>query len=163
MIRHPAYPPTPPVVFGPLGPAFLIAGSAIQAAGAVRGGIAQNKQAKAQARVERQRATSERTAAAAEEQDARRSLGRDLGTIRARLGASGVDLATGSPVTAMEDFVSEAELAALRIRHGGETRATRLEQQADLIRESGRDARTRGFVRGGSLLLTGAGRHFQGR
>ena len=59
-----------------------------------------------------------------------------------------------------EDFAGEVELQALRIRSGGEVRATRAEQQALLRRFAGRQARTRGFIRGGSLLLTGRGKSF---
>ena len=59
-----------------------------------------------------------------------------------------------------EDFAGEAELQALRIRTGGEVTATRLEQQAGLERFRGRSSRRAGFVRGGSLLLSGAAKAF---
>ena len=59
-----------------------------------------------------------------------------------------------------EDFAGEVELQALRIRSGGEVRATRLEQQAQLTRFKGRQARTAGFIRGGALLVSGAGKRF---
>ena len=59
-----------------------------------------------------------------------------------------------------EDFAGEVELQALRIRSGGEVRATRLEQQAQLTRFKGRQARTAGFIRGGALLVSGAGKFF---
>jgi hypothetical protein len=52
-------------------------------------------------------------------------------------------------------MAGEIELQALRIRHGGEVNATRLEQQAMLQRMAGGAAATGGWVRGGSLLLTG--------
>ena len=76
------------------------------------------------------------------------------------MGASGVDPATGSPLLVSEDIAGEVELQAQRIRAGGEVRATRLEQQAQLSRLQGRQAQTGGFLRAGSLLLSGAGRTF---
>ena len=68
--------------------------------------------------------------------------------------------AEGSPLLVSEDFAAEVEFQALRIRSGGELRATRAEQQATLQRLKGRAARTSGFTRGGALLLSGAGKAF---
>ena len=70
--------------------------------------------------------------------------------------------AEGSPLLVSEDFAAEVEFQALRIRSGGELRATRAEQQAVLQRFQGRAARSAGFVRGGALLITGAGKSFGG-
>ena len=135
-------------------------GAAFQAFNAIQEGQAARQQANLQAQVLRQRAEHERLAAEAKEQDFRRNQARAFGQRRAGLGASGVDPAAGSPLLVSEDFAGEVELAALRIRSGGQVRATRLEQQALLQRFSGRAARRAGFLRGGSLLLTGAGKAF---
>ncbi len=98
--------------------------------------------------------------AAADEEDFRRKQSFILAARRAALGAAGVDPSSGSPLLVSEDFAGEVELQALRIRSGGETTATRLEQQAVLQRFTGRAARRQGFVRGGGLLLSGAGKAF---
>ena len=163
--RHPAAPPSYAVFFDPGTIALIttvatIGSAALSAVGAVQKGQAADAQAKLQSRVLRQQAESQRQQSAADEADFRARQSRLLAQRRAALGASGVDPASGSPLLVSEDFASEVELNALRIRAGGEVRATRLEQQAGLQRFQGRAARTSGFFRGGSLLLTGAGKVF---
>ena len=138
----------------------LIAGAAVSAVGAIKQGQAGKQQGDLQARILTQQATSEREQAAGREEDFRRNQSRMMASRRAALGASGVDPATGSPLLVSEDIAGEVELQAQRIRAGGEVRATRLEQQAQLSRLQGRQEQTGGFLRGGSLLLSGAGRTF---
>jgi len=60
-------------------------------------------------------------------------------------------------------LAAESEFEALRLRAGGELRATRLEQQAVLERAGGAAASRAGFMRGGALLLSGAGSAFRTR
>lgn len=137
-----------------------VVGTALSVVGAIQQGQATQAQADLQGQVLQQQATSQRQQAKADESDFRARQSRLLAQRRAAAGASGVDPSTGSPLLVSEDFASEVELSALRIRGGGEVRATRLEQQASLERFRGRQARSAGFVRGGSLLLTGVGRAF---
>lgn len=139
--------------------AILIgASAAVSAGGAVLQARAANARSKYQSTVQRQQADRERQIAAAQEEDFRRRQSRLMAARRAAGGASGLDTSTGSPLLASEDFAAETELQALRIRSGGETRATRLEQQAALTRAGGRNAQTAGFIGAGSSLLSGAGR-----
>ena len=135
-------------------------GTALQAIGAVQKGQAEQSQDNCQAQILQQQAERDRQVAAAKEEDFRAKQSRLLAKRRAVLGASGVEPASGSPLLVSEDFAGEIEIGALRVRAGGELKATRLEQQATLQRLKGRAARTSGFVRGGSLLLTGAGKSF---
>ena len=132
---------------------------------------ATKKQTKLQAQVTEEQAAREREIAAAEEADFRRNQSRIFAAKRAAMGASGVRLDTGSPVLAAGDFAAETELQASRIRAGGQTTASRLQQQADLIRmagktessllsSAGRNAQLRGVFRAGSSLLSGAGTIF---
>lgn len=137
-----------------------LAAAAASAGGAVYSGIQAQDQAEAQAKVLAQQARSERDAAAAAERDFRSEQSRLMARRRALLGGTGVDPSTGSPLLASEDFAGEVELQALRIRHGGEVSATRLQQQSALERARGGAELTGGFVRGGSLLLSGAGTSF---
>lgn len=137
----------------------LILGAVATAAsvgGAVYGGIQQQQQAKTQAKVYAQQANYERQAAAENEAEYRKRQDRLMATRRALLGASGVEGDTGSPLLASEDFASEAELQALKIRQGGAVNASRLEQQGSLLNQAGDAAFAGGFVRGGALLLSGA-------
>lgn len=137
-----------------------LAGTAMSAIGAIQQGNAAKAQASLQSGVLQQQAAGERRQAAADERDFRANQSRVLAARRAAMGASGVSQVSGSPLLVAEDFASEAELQALRIRGGGEIRATRAEQQAQLQRFQGRQAQTAGFLRSGSLLLSGGGKAF---
>ena len=134
----------------PFAPAIGVLGAVTSAVGAIRQGEAQRKQAELQAGVLRQRAESERLRFEAAERDFRRAQDFDLASLRAARGASGV-VPTPGPLLA---FTREAELQALRIRFGGKTVSTRLEQQAQLQRFQGRTAQKAGFVRAGAGLLS---------
>lgn len=137
-----------------------IAAAGLAGGGAIAEGRASEKQSKFQADVGKQQATRERQISEAEETDFRRRNRALLASKRAAMGASGVDISAGSPLLAFGDFAAEAELQAQRIRSGGEVRATRLEQQAELDKMAGRQAKRRGFSRAGASLLSGASRAF---
>lgn len=137
------------------------AASAVQAVGAIQSGQAQSKQAAYQAQVYQQQAAREREVAASQEEDYRRQQSRLMAARRAALGASGIEASTGSPLLVSQDFAGEAELQALRIRNAGDVSATRLEQQAGLTRAEGASARTAGFMRAGSSLLSGFGEAYR--
>lgn len=136
------------------------AAAATSAYGVVQQGRAQEKASKFQAAAFAQQAKREREIAAANERDFRRQQSRLLARRRALMGVSGVETATGSPLLVAQDFVGETELQALRVRRGGEIRATRLEQQSQLERFRGRNARTQGYLRGGALILGTASKAF---
>lgn len=137
--------------------ALAAASLVVGAVGTVAQGQAASNQAKFQSEVQRQQAERERQIASANESDFRRKESAVLAHRRALMGASGVEAGTGSPLLTSEDFAAETELNALRIRAGGETNATRLEQSAQMSGLAGRNARTGGYFRAGSLLLQGAG------
>jgi hypothetical protein len=134
--------------------------AAISAVAAVKQGQDAKSQAKFQANIQEQQADRARDVAAADERDFRRKQSFLLSQRRAALGASGVRSDTGSPLLASQDFENEVELQSKRIREGGEIRATRLEQEAQLFRRAGSNALFQGFARAGSSLLSGAGRAF---
>lgn len=138
----------------------LVAVAAVGAFAAVQQGKAAEKSAKFQASIQEQQAAREREASAQSERDFRREQKFFMARRKAALGARGVVPTTGSPLLGTADFEREAELQALRIREGGEIRGTRLEQQAQLNRMAGSNARTAANFRAGSSLLTGAGRAF---
>lgn len=135
-------------------------GTVASVVGAVTQGQAGKSDARSQAIVLQQQADRDREKAAADEEDFRRNQSRVLAARRAAMGASGVEQGAGSPLLVSEDFARETELNALRIRSGGELRATRAEQQAQLQRRKGKAAGRAGFIRGGALLLSGAGKVF---
>ena len=137
----------------------VIIGTALAVFSAVQQGRAANVRAQFQSDVAKQQADRELLVARQTEEDFRRDQSRLLASRKAGLGVSGVESTSGSPLLASEDFASEVELQALRLRSGGELRATRLQQTASLFRAQGQAARTGGFIRG-AALLTGAGTNF---
>lgn len=134
-----------------------VAGSAVSAIGAMQQGSAAAAAAEYQAEVQQQQAQQERRVAATEEEDFRDRQKRLMAARRASMGASGVETGAGSPLLAMEDFAAETEMQALRIREGGNIRATRLQQQAALTKAEGRNAKTGSYFAAGSSLLSGIG------
>ena len=140
--------------------AATIASAAIAAAGAIQQGRAANNQAKYQSAVQMQQAQREREIAGLNATDFRRRQDQAAGQWRAAQGGSGVEMGTGSPLLSTEDFAGETELAALRIRAGGEDSATRLEQSANLTRMAGKSAQTGSYFKAGSLLVGGAGKAY---
>ncbi len=137
----------------------LLAGG-VSAVGALSEGEAGKDQADFQAADQIQRAIRERQIAKEDEIDFRRQQSRVFAASRAAGGGSGVDLSTGSPILVAGDFAAETELQALRIRSGGKTKASRLFDQSRLTKAAGKSARTRGFFKAGSSLLTGASKAF---
>jgi hypothetical protein len=145
-------------MFAPIAVPIILAVTAAASAGAaVYQGQQQKEQADTQAKIERQRAAYARASAESDMAEYRRRQDRLLAQRRALLGGSGVESGVGSPLAVTEDFASEAELQALKIRQGGAVEATRLEQSASLLNAQGGAALTSGFMRGGALLLSGAG------
>ena len=135
--------------------AVVAAAAVLSAASSIKQGRDAKKQADAQANIAGEQAARERELAGFSEQDFRRRQSAALGEFKAARGASGTVSGTGTDLLASEDFLNEVELQALRIRKGGQVQASRLEQQADLLRSAGRSARTAGYARGGASLLTG--------
>lgn len=188
--RHPALPPTYAVYFDPgtIAAVAFLTGGAVSAVGAIRQGQAADQQGQLaqqqanlqaqlndqQADVLDQQAQTEIERSQAQESDFRREQSRVAAARRAAGGASGVVTGTGSSLLVDEDFATEVELQALRLRAGGVTSATRLQQQAGferftgeqsrfsgaISRQAGRQARIGGVVRGGASLLTGIGQAF---
>ena len=135
--------------------AIALIGAAASAAGNISQAQAANKQRDFQANVSAQQAEQERLAAAEQERDYRKAQSSRLAQIRASMGASGTDTSTGTPLLALSDFVGESERNALRIRSGGDIRASRLEQQGSLYRMAWKSEQSAGYGRAGSSLLTG--------
>ena len=138
-----------------------VVGTVVSVVSNISQGNEARRQAEFLAATTRQQAVREREIAGIQEEDFRREQRRILAQRRAALGAAGVELATGTPLLAAEDFVTEVELQALRIRSVGATSATRLRQQASLTSAAGRSKQRSGFFRAGASLLTGLGTIFK--
>lgn len=139
---------------------LLLAAGGLAAAGHVADGKTKADQAEFQAKVNEQQAGRERLISGEQEKDFRKVQSSNLAERRAAMGASGVDLSSGSALLVPEDFAAEVELQARRIRSGGEVKATRLQQQAELLRNSGQTAQRQGYARAGASLLGGAAKAY---
>lgn len=135
--------------------ALAVGGGALKAIGSIQEGNAAGNAADFNARASEQQAAQERDAAAAEGRDYRRQEGRRRASSLAARGASGTTGA-GSPLLVDEATVREIALGASRIKYGGDVKATRLQQEAELYRMRGRSSRTAGYLNAGTSLLSGA-------
>jgi len=127
-----------------LGTTLGTVGTAVGALGAIQGGKAENSAAQFNAdsaRMEAQaRETAQRTAAQ-----------RQLGSIRAGVSKSGATM-EGTPLAVLSESAANAEIDALNTRYSGQ-------REAALYESRGRNARTAGYLRAGTSLLTGASRY----
>lgn len=139
--------------------AVLTAVSTVVSAGAqFMQGQSAARAASANAAMAEEEAQRSRQAAAAEEQRNREQSRRVISAQRAAYGASGVVSEEGSPLLALADSASEAELDALSIRYSGETQSRRYMAQAASDRASASSYRMQGLVGAGTSLLSGATR-----
>ncbi len=141
------------------GTTLLLASAGLSAFGTLAQGFAQRQAAAFNAAILRQQAERARQAAERDADAFARRQNRVRASARARLAGSGVT-SEGTPLLVDDAALDEALLGEATIRVGGQTRATRLEQQAVLSRLRGGAARTTGALRAGSTLLTGFGEAF---
>ena len=137
--------------------ALTLISTALSAAATIAATQSQAKAAEFTAEMAQQQADRERQTAARDAADHRRRNSRNLAASRARRAGSGVT-AQGSPLLIDEATAAEIELGAQDILAGGAAAAYGDRQRAALSRAGARSARTGGFLRGGSTLLTGLGR-----
>lgn len=107
------------------------------------------------ARVDDMRAASERDIAKAEAGDFQRKGDRQLGTMLALQGATGVT-SQGSPLMVDSSVVREIALGVARKIHGGEMRAQRFEDDANLQRATAINARKAGVIAEDASYLNAA-------
>jgi hypothetical protein len=135
---------------------FIMAASAvIGAVGAVRSAQAQAGAADHNAQLAEQNAqiatAQGEAAAAAQQRDAQRNIGRAL----ALYGASGVQTDTGSPAEVLADSARNASLDNMTIRYNAKLRAMGLQAQAGLDRSNASNASSAGVLNATSALLSG--------
>lgn len=130
-------------------------GAVVQAVGAIQQAGAQATAANANARIAEQNATLARQQAKVDEARRRRLARKELGALRASVGASGINF-TGSALDVYEDSFMEAELDALTIRHNGEIEALGFQKEAALNRQRAKSAKIGGAFEATGLLLSGA-------
>ena len=135
--------------------AMTAASTAMSAIGAIREGNAADAAAKAQAQAAEQQAQAQRNVGQFEVAQERREQRRVFGQQVAQLGSQGTAL-TGQPIDLLADSAKQNELALQAIRFQSEIAARNQENEADLARFRGRQARSAGIFKAGTALLSGA-------
>jgi hypothetical protein len=122
-----------------------VVGTGLSVVGALNQGKAESGAAQFNAESARQEAASREAAQRAQAQ-------RQLGTIRAGVAKSGARM-EGTPLAVLSESAANAEIDALNTRYSGQREGALYDSRA-------RNARTAGYLRAGTSLLTGASRYF---
>ena len=128
-----------------LGTTLSTVGTAVGALGAIQGG-------KAESKASQYNADAARAEAQARETAQRTAAQRQLGSIRAGVSKSCATMA-GTPLAVLSESAANAEIDALNTRYSGQ-------REAALYEARGRNAKTAGYIRAGTSLLSSAGKYF---
>lgn len=132
-----------------------IASTAFGAYSQIQQGKYQEGVADYNARVAENQAQEVRNKATEEENTHREKVQQLLSRQRAQLGASNVQLTSGSALQLQEDTLTLGEADALRIRDTGDSQFSALNTQADLISDQGDMASTASKTAAAGTLLSG--------
>ena len=130
---------------GTVGSVLSTVGTVVGAVGAIRGGRAEASSAQFNADSARQEAQSRENAQRAQAQ-------RQLASIRAGVSKSGATM-EGTPLAVLSESAANAEIDALNTRYSGQ-------RESALYSARGQNARTAGYLRAGTSLLSSAGKYF---
>ena len=141
-------------------PMTIMAATSVLSAGftatqALRQGKAQEGIAKYNARVAENKAQETLNAGVEQENAKRQATAELISKQRAQLGASGIDLDSGSALQLQQDAQQLGEVDALRIRSNAQGQAAALSTKADLTLLEGTNARKAGQSKAFSSLLGG--------
>lgn len=131
-----------------------VLGTAASAIGAIQQGQAAAAGAEYSARVQEQNARVARQQGASEAAAIARGVNRQVGTISANAGASGVTM-EGSPLDVLLETRKLGRLDELTAGYNAEVRARGSHGQAQQFRLAGRDAASAGYIGAASALLKG--------
>lgn len=131
-----------------------IVGGVVSAIGAMQAAGAQAAAAEYNAKVAERNRIATLQQADAEAVDKMKENRRVLGSIRANIGAAGIDLA-GSPLDVIGDTAIEQNLDVAKIKYNGQVKAVGFEDAAVLDKMEASSARTAGFFNAASGLLGG--------
>lgn len=151
------------------GPLLAVAATGLMAYGQIQQGQAAEAEEKSASNIANYNAqVQEREAQAVEQRTAleqRRqaeAASRQMGTLRANLGAGGAVMTSGSPLMIQAKQASESELENLMIGYEGRTEASRARSAAEGYRLEGKMAKQRGkaakrasYIGAGTTLLSG--------
>lgn len=126
----------------------------IGAIGSMQAANAQAAAANTQAAIAERNKRTVLAQADAEAVDKTRENRRQLATVRAAYGASGIDLA-GTPLDVLEDSASELQYDVSKIRYQGELRAIGYQDEAMLKRMEAKQAKASGPISAVGKLFGG--------
>ncbi len=130
------------------------AGAAIGAVGSILGGMDQKSSLDRAADIQDENADQALRTASENANKQQMIASKDIGTIKANYGASGVESTSGSVMDVLGASAANAEIDRLNIIHGGDLRALNYRRQADMDRTAGSRAETAGFIGGGAQAIT---------
>ena len=131
---------------------MMLAGTAVQALGAISSGMQAKNNADFEAEQLRQSAERDRQIAAQQAEDFKDEQSRKRARLRVLTGGA----TEGTPLQIASEIAGETEFQAMRIRATGDEAARQSIARASLRESEGKAARSAGFMKAGSTLLTGA-------
>lgn len=143
-----------PVSIGLIALGVGAVGTGVQVVSAIKQGDAANDAAQYNAEMASNNAIASINQATEDERMFRVQSRQMLGDIRSGYAASGVTL-EGSPEDVLYQSASNAELDALKIRHGGQLKAKGYKDSEGLSIMQGRSAQANGYMSAAGLLLKG--------
>lgn len=135
-------------------------GTAVSVGGSIMSGYQQQQLAEYQADQMEYQANEAKRLGEKEEKEHRKDIERLKGAQRAAFGASGATVDIGSPEDVLADTAYQGEKDALTIRHNAALQAWGYQSQANLYKSQASNALTRGWMGGGTSLLTGVAQGF---
>lgn len=142
--------------------ALLIAGSALQAVGAVSSGIGAARAGEANARRLREQADATNRATVEREGLFRQRTARDMATQRAALLSNGVDPTSGTALIGAGQSALDAEMDALTMRYEGLMQSREQRIAADMESWQGRARKRQGFLSAAASLTQAGGAYLNG-
>lgn len=136
---------------------FMAAATAVSAFGSMQQGRLARRAKNYEARVRENEAIQAKNIGIEKENIQREKTQQLISRQRARLGASGVELGTGTPFALQEGAAILGEADALRVRRNYDARAETLQAEAGLSRFEGEAAETAGQTRAFGQILGAAG------
>lgn len=139
-------------------PILMLAGTAISAIGQISQGNSANKIAQANAQLALQEGESRREAHKYEGLKLSREKNAMISEQKALYGASGVDISSGTPLDVMAKTAVEYERDIGMTGLAGDKAMLRAQNEAEIYKYQGKQAKTAGWLGAGSTLLSGFGK-----
>ncbi len=134
--------------------AIGIIGGVISAIGSLQQANAQAASAEYNAKVAERNKRAVKNQTESEIEDRQVEHRRQLGSMRASYGASGLQM-EGSPLDVLEDTATEQAFDISKIRYQGAMKAEGYSEQAALYKLEAKSAKTAGWIGAGSALIGG--------